>query len=172
MTSMTTKIPYDFVRQRVNLSWRDVQFGLERQLIAPQVAIDKAMDRVSGSAAASSKEIELAGLSENDPILDLVIGLAEVENVASDETVQATWLYLVLAWMFENRASLRDSLGLVEEVYSDFGYPREIASFVRYMPMVGPDLGNCEQNEARLYDRWKSYLDESAKRFAGSSQTN
>jgi hypothetical protein len=167
----TAKIPYDFVRQRVNLSWRDVQFGLERQLIVPQVAIDKATDRVSESDDASSNEVELASLSESDPILDPVSRLAAVENGAADEDVQARWLYLVLAWLFENRASVNDPLGMVEEVYSDFGYPREIAPFVRYMPMVGPDLGNPEQNEARLYDRWKSYLDEAGKRFARSPQT-
>lgn len=72
------------------------------------------------------------------------------------------------AWLFERRASVHDPLGMVEEVYSDFGYPPEIAAFVRYMPMVGPDLGNREQNEARLYDHWKSYLVEAGKRFACS----
>jgi hypothetical protein len=113
---MTTKIPYDFVRQRVNLSWRDVQFGLERQLIAPQVAIDKATDRVSESDDASSNEVELASLSESDPILDLVNHLAAVENVAADGDAQVKWLYLVLAWLFENRASVNDPLGMVEEV--------------------------------------------------------
>jgi hypothetical protein len=168
---MTTKIPYDFMRHRVNLSWRDVQFGLERQLIAPQVAIDKATDRVSESDNASSNEVELASLSESDPILDPVSRLAAVENVADGEDVQARWLYLVLAWLFENRASVNDPLGMVEEVYSDFGYPREIAPFVRYMPMIGPDLGNPEQNEVRLYDRWESYLDEAGKHFARSPQT-
>jgi hypothetical protein len=46
----------------------------------------------------------------------------------------------------------------------------KIAPFVRYMPMVGPDLENPERNEARLYDRWESYLIESGKRFARSPQ--
>ncbi len=159
-----TKIPYDFMRQRVKLLWRDVQFGLEHQLVAPQVAIDKATDRLSETEDVSPGEVELASLSENDPILDLVSGLAAAENSTADN-VQAKWLYLVLAWLFENHASMNDPLGMVEEVYSDFGYPREIVSFVRYMPMVGPDLGNREQNEARLYDRWDSYINEVGKRF-------
>jgi hypothetical protein len=165
---IATKIPYDFVRQRVKLSWRDVQFGLEHQLIAPRIAIDKAMDRLCESGEASQDEVDLASRSESEPILALVGRLAAAENAAADD-VQANWLYLVLTWLFESRASLSDPLAKVEEVYSDFGYPHEIASFVRYMPMVGPDLGN--QNEARLYDYWKSYLDQAAKHFACSRQT-
>lgn len=165
MTSMTTmKMPYDFIRQRVKIFWCDIQFGLERQLIAPQVAIAKAVDRLSEPGKALPDEIELVSCSEDDPILELVHRLVAAENAPTCD-VQAKWLYLILAWLFENRGSMNDPLGMVEEVYSDFGYPREIAPFVRHMPMVGPDLGNHEQNEARLYDRWKNYLEETGKRF-------
>lgn len=165
-----TKIPYDFLRQRVNLSWPEIKYGVDHQLIAPKVAIDKATDRLCGSADASEDEVELAGRSESDSILELVSRLADSENASAEESVRAKWLYLVLAWLFENRGSVSDPLGMVEEVYSDFDYPREVAAFVRSMPMVGPDLGNREQNEARLYDYWKRYLDDAGKRFAPSAQ--
>jgi hypothetical protein len=161
----TVKMPSDFLRQRASLSWREIKFGLDHQLIAPQVAIDKATDRLCEPGDALPDEVELASRSGDDPILELVGRLAESEAGTSDDD-KAKWLYLVLAWLFENRTAVNDPLGIVEEVYSDFGYPREIASFVRYMPMVGPDLGSREQNEARLYDYWKSYLDEAAERFA------
>lgn len=58
-----------------------------------------------------------------------------------------------------------DPVRVVEELYSDFGYPNEIAPFVRYMPMVGPDLGDRATNQARLYDYWKSYLEIASKRL-------
>lgn len=54
---------------------------------------------------------------------------------------------------------------MVEEIYADFGYPPELAAFVRYMPMVGPDLGTTTLNEARMYERWQAYLDSAARRF-------
>ena len=161
---MTTKIPYDFLCQRVNLSWHDIQFGIEHQLISPQVAIDKAMNRLNESGDTSPDVVELASHSEADPVLELVRRLSASESATSHD-VQTKWLYLILAWLFENQTSVKDPLGIVEEVYTDFGYPREIASFVRYMPMVGPDLGSREQNEARLYARWENYLDEARKRF-------
>ncbi|MGI8820484.1 MAG: DUF2247 family protein [Chthoniobacterales bacterium] len=168
MSAIVTKIPYEFACKRVPLSWQDVQFGLERQLIAPQVAIQKAMDRLSASTDATPDEIELAGRSAEEPVLQLVSRLAARDTIKCDE-IQSKWLYLLLAWILENCALLNDPLRIVEEVYAAFDYPSEIASFVRYMPMVGPDLGNREQNEARLYDRWKSYVAEAAKRFSDPS---
>lgn len=161
------EIPYEFIRQRVQLGWNDVKYGLEQQLIKPKVAIESATEELSNIGAAASKDVlELADLTENESVADLVEHLAKSERPPLPEDVKAKWLYLVLAWLFENRNSLVDPLGMVELVYSDFDYPREIASFVRSMPMVGPDLRNREQNEARLFDRWKAYLDEAGKRFS------
>lgn len=165
---ITTKVPYDFLRHRVNLSWREVKFGLERQLITAQVAIDRASDRLESSNA-SAEEVELASRSGGDSIAELVDRLADAEGTPSDD-IQGKWLYLVLAWLFENRRSVKDPLAVVEEIYSDFAYPQEIAPFVRYMPMIGPDLGSREQNEARLYDYWKDFLDMASKRFGLASQ--
>ena len=165
-----TKIPYDFIDKRVSLGWRDVAFGLEHQWIGPKVAIERATDRLCEADSTSADEVELAGLSASDSIIDIVSRLANAEGASTEETCRAKWLYLTLAWLFANRGSLNDALAMVEEVYSDFGYPREVASFVRYMPMVGPDLGNREQNEARLYSNWKDYIDEAGKRFARSAR--
>jgi hypothetical protein len=166
MTNMTKmKISYDFVCQRVNLSWRDVKFALGHQFVKPQFAINNGMERLCTSDNVSSDEIELAGCTGNDSILELVNRLADADQTASDE-VEAKWLYLVLAWLFENRETMNDPLGIIEELYADFGYPHEISPFVRYMPMVGPALENREQNEARLYEYWKRYLDEVGKYFA------
>jgi hypothetical protein len=164
-----TNIPYDFIRERVCLGWPDVSYALEQQLIAPKVAIEKATERLCEANSASDDEVELAGLSESDSIMEIVLRLAKAGNASTEEDVRAKWLYIVLGWLFENRESVNDALGVVEEVYSDFGYPREVALFVRYMPMVGPDLGNREQNEARLYVYWKNYIDEASKRFGRSA---
>jgi hypothetical protein len=57
-------------------------------------------------------------------------------------------------------------IAIVEEIYSDFDCPQEITAFVRYMPMKGSDLKNREQNEARMFDCWKKYLDQAAKQFS------
>jgi len=157
-------IPFFFLKQQANISWLEVKYGLERQLIKPKVAIEKAMDRLVDSDECSPEEIELAGLSEYDSVIELVESLASAdENICTD--IQAKWLYLFLAWLFNNQTSVKDPLDIVEMAYSDFDYPEEIAPFIRYMPMVGLDLGSKELNEARLYDYWKQYLEDAAKKF-------
>jgi hypothetical protein len=166
MTGMITiKIPYDFIRCCANISWSDIKFGLERQLIAPQTAIDKALDKLHKNDNVSQYELELASRSENDSILELVDHLSDLDCATYDE-IQDKWLYLALAWLFKNRKSVNDPLAIVEYIYSDFNYPNEIASFVRYMPMIGHDLGDHRKNEERLYEYWKEYLDKASKRFA------
>lgn len=73
---------------------------------------------------------------------------------------------LVLAWIYENREGVADPLGIVEEIYADFDYPGEVAPFVRYMPMSGPDLCSREKNEERMYGNWKAYLLEAGRHYA------
>ncbi len=160
------EIPYDFIIQHVELGWTEIKFGLDHELVKPKAAIEKATERLCRTDAAPMEVVELASLAENEPVADLVSHLANAETPPAEEHVKAKWLYLVLAWLFEHRESLADPFGMVEKVYSDFDYPKEIVSFVRYMPMDGPDLGNREQNEARLADRWKAYLNRAGKRFA------
>lgn len=163
---ITATIPYNFVKNRTDLGWREIRFGLDHQLIAPKVAIERAVDILVAEKSPSRDEVELASLSENESVRDLVFRLAEGVPPRSDDELKDKWLYLVLAWVFQIRESIADPLVLLEEIYSDFEYPAEMASFVRYMPMQGPDLRNQEQNEARLFDNWKDYLNNARERFA------
>jgi hypothetical protein len=165
-----TDIPYEFISQRAELGWNEIKFGLDQQLIKPKAAVDRATEQLCRVDATPKEVVELASLTGSESVADLVSHLARNEAPVSEEQVKAKWLYLVLAWLFENRESLVDALGMVESVYSDFDYPKEIASFVRYMPMDGPDLGNREQNEARMFDRWKTYLNRAGKRFRRESK--
>ena len=160
-----SNIPYEFIRQHVELGWPEIKFGLDQQLLKPKAAIDKATDLLSVADDVPKEVIELAGLGESEPVTELVSTLITKEVPPSDGQIKAKWLYLVLAWLFENRESLVDALGMVESVYSDFDYPKEIASFVRYMPLNELDLGNREQNEARMFERWKTYLGQAKTRI-------
>lgn len=81
--------------------------------------------------------------------------------VYDDGEVARKWLYIVLSWLFENRSDVADPLKEVETVYADFNYPKEIESFVRYMPTQGGyDTTMCspEDNYARLKLNWETYL--------------
>ncbi len=159
-------IPYQFACERTRLTWRDVRFGLVNELLDPQAPVELAVAQVGERAEPSAALLELAGAGKNEPTFGLVEQLANEEPPRSEDEIRGKWLYLVLAWFYEHRAEVPDPLQRVEEVYADFGYPKQIANFVRYMPMEGPDLGSREANERRLFERWKRYLEEVARTYS------
>lgn len=118
------------------VTWSDVRFGLERQLSKPEFAIAFASDLLEDDGS-DAETLAIASSRRDESIGDAVNALArkEAEDLSA---LRERWLYLVLAWIFENRYNIDDPLGEVESVYSDLEYPDEISTFVRYMPMVGP----------------------------------
>jgi hypothetical protein len=56
---------------------------------------------------------------------------------------------------FIRESDISDKLEAIEEVYSSFDYPEELAGMVRYMPMTGPNLGSKAANEERMLNRLK-----------------
>ncbi|MBX3725016.1 MAG: DUF2247 family protein [Xanthomonadales bacterium] len=167
MDLVRLRIPYEFVCERTRPSWRDIRFGLLNELLDPKAPVALAIEQVGEVEVPAAALVELAGAGENEPTSEQVRRLADSEPLCSEGGVRAKWLYLVLAWVYEHRSEYSDPLKYVEEVYGDFGYPEQIESFVRNMPMVGPDLGSRDANERRLFERWKQYLDKMATIYSG-----
>lgn len=159
-------IPYDFVRDRIPFSWRAVHFGLENELLDPDAPKELAVGQIGEIEEPSSALLKLASASEGETNMELIGQMAASEPESPEENIREMWLYLVLAWIYEHQNEYADPLQRVEEVYADFDYPERIASFVRYMPMQGPDLGSREANERRLFERWSQYLDETSRAHA------
>jgi hypothetical protein len=162
---MNLQIPADFIVRRARVSWREVQFGLEQHLMNVHAAIEFAIEEVGKLDEPSSLLLELAGSDASDPIADLVAKLAASEPSVDEPVMRDKWLYLTLAWLYERREALTNPLELLEEVYTDFGYPSEMAAFIRYMPMQGPDLGSVDANERRMITNWKTYVDAAQAKY-------
>ena len=166
MDIVRLRIPYGFIRDRARMSWREVRFGLVSELLDPEAPIKLATEQAAELEHPSADLVDLAGADKNEPTLELVERLADGEPQRLDSDIRDKWLYLVLAWTYEDRDGYLDPLQRVEEVYADFGYPEQIAKFGRYMPMDGPDLGSRDANERRLFQRWKCYIDETAPSYS------
>lgn len=83
--------------------------------------------------------------------------------VSSKRMPQRVWLFLLLSWLYKNRESVKNPLGKVEVVYSDFDCPEEISAFVGSMPPsdgYSPGLHTPDENNKRLLKNWKEYLAE------------
>ena len=160
MDTLRLRIPFEFIKDRVRITWRDLLFGLEANLLDPMAPVSFAIEQIMNEETSDPNVIELAGLiGEQDTrphVERIVVGTPE-EALAQ---VRAKWLCVVLAWLLKERDQYPDPLQKVEEVYADFGYPPSMARFVRYMPLDGADLGSRERNEARLYARWEQFVSE------------
>lgn len=158
MDLLRLHITYEFVRDRVRWTWRDVYFGVANEILDLEAHVAFARERMGESEQASVlADIVTGNLQE--PIMDVLARLADSEPWRSGQETREKWLYLVLAWVYTRRSEYSDPLREVEIIYAAFDYPAQVVSFVRYMPMVGPDLGSRMRNEARLFERWKQYVD-------------
>jgi hypothetical protein len=166
---MLTPIPYSFVHNRLRLSWRDALWGYEHQMLGWSAIVDLATERLSAGSN-DPLEIELASLTkmETYQVGELLRKLASVSPEEDGVLAQRKWLYLLLAWLFENKERLSDPLGEVETIYANFDYPPEIESFVRYMPVTDgydPSAHTKDENENRLFGKWREYLVTSESEF-------
>lgn len=153
-------ISFEFLKQHHDLSWGELLWGYERHLVGWTALVDFAVQRIE-SGSENDLELELAGV---DKSLAHEVGelLRKLANPIDGEIVKAKWLCIVLAWAWQTRERAVDPLAEVENIYAEFGYPKEIAGFVRYMPTTDgydPSAHSKEQNEARLYEKWKAFLD-------------
>jgi hypothetical protein len=159
-----TPLPFNFVRYRVDLTWADVAWGFQHGWLDAASVVECAVAQLAGDDDASPTVVELAGLTRSD-LTEVPFLLAKVVGAAGTEAnpdSERKWLYLVLAWLYDRRAELSDPLGVVEQLYADFGYPAELRGFVRYMPPEGhyePQAHTHAENIARLFSKWKEYLD-------------
>ena len=166
MEYLSIALTYDFVTKRIKLTWKDILYAIEQNLLSTEAAIEHATIELSNNEEFSQQLLDLASLYKGESVYPYLNELAAQESDIDDKIISERWLYLLLDWVFEHKDSYSDPLGIIEQIYADFDYPELITAFVRYMPSDESDLGTLELNEARLYKKWEDYLDSQKKRFS------
>jgi hypothetical protein len=163
-------ITFGFLRTHAKITWRDIDYGLKHGLIDASVPIEMAAATLLEEPSHPPAVADLAVLTTRDrfDVMDNVKRLADEQATPLPDEERRKWLFLTLAWLYENRALIAQPLEALNAVYAEFGYPEEIKDFIPYMPMSGPDLGSKSANEARLYERWHDYLQRRRSREADS----
>jgi hypothetical protein len=168
MNYLSKDFNHDYISQRIKLTWKEILYGIEKNYIYPDVAIEFAINEVSEKEEYPEELIELASLTKEESVHPYLKRLVDSEETQEDDVIRDKWLYLILDWIYNNKDKYLDSLQIVEEIYAEFDYPEQITTFVRYMPSDAPDLGSAQLNEERLYRNWKSYLDSQKEQFSTS----
>jgi hypothetical protein len=163
-------LPTAYVLGQVSLAGRELLWGYDHGWISWDCLTEFATRQLVSKNSNSMAEVELAGLLpiEAYRARDLAEELADNEPPMSEEAVREKWLYLILRWIFENRQRTVEPFAIVEALYADFGYPHEIARFVRYMPpedQYDPWEHSKAENEEHMLKQWRGYLIEAEKKF-------
>lgn len=167
---MSTEIlPLHFILSRLSLTWPEALWGYQQGFLGWSSLVQLAEERLlKGSDDALEIELASLGKEETGRVGEIVRELSKKIPLVAEDEIKKKWLYLVLARVYEKRADLSNPLGRVEDIYSDFGYPQEVAQFVRYMPVTDsytPGKHSKEENERRLFIKWKEYLDTTQRKY-------
>lgn len=154
-------IPAEFIWPRVRLTFPEISCGYRQGWLNEEGAIAIcSMQVAAGATQPAMEEIAHLLLDEKGRVADILNGL----RVDCDTTdLKELWLYLALAWLYENRNDGGDPLAIVEMIYSDFDYPDELEGFVRYMPLPP----GAKPGEAGMLSRWEAYLVEQEAKYQG-----
>jgi hypothetical protein len=164
MNSLSIILTYDFAIEFADLNWYDILFAIDNEYLMNQAAVEHAVSLFVQNEACPQTVIDLICLSpsEVEDTYSLRPYIAELASEVSEEGKSATkqkLLYLVLQWIYDRQTKYTDPLCVVEIIYSDFGYPKNISSFVRYMPTTEPSLGSVELSIKRIFNNWREFLE-------------
>jgi hypothetical protein len=153
----------EFLLRRYSLSWRLMEYALQHEGIRGwlcwNAAIQMAIQRVS-THKYSPEDLALASLDRRNHERrdDLVRKLAQRERPVTAESLQATWLHVVLAWLDAKREDLGEVGPWLDTVYADFDQPLAMAPMIRRASARVIAFGGSW--EERRDSVWRHFLDE------------
>ena len=173
MNSLGIRIPYSFFSESMKSNWHDILIAIENDYLSLESAIDHALKEMEENPDYSNEVFNLALISPGDisEYEEIHKNLATLAELVSDDDRKKTKekiLFVLLKWIYENRASYEDPLWVVWIIYDDFGFPNALEKFVYYMSPLDPSLGFGEEKIKLMYDNWQDYLKECTSKFGGS----
>lgn len=153
-------LKYDFNKEmeKYSFTWRDILFALDSNIINTEEVINYATYILNEDTKDFDIILDLINLDDTMDIRLHLFRLIKSEYEEDQDRIKRKWLYLILKWLYENRFLYQNILQIVEEIYEVFSFPKEITSFVRYLPSESGNLGSIELNRQKLFDNWRTYL--------------
>ena len=153
--SIGIKIPADFIVSRASLEPAESVYGYRNEWLKDRDAVAICLSALGQGGQLTSPEEQIALLLSDsfDEVSDLV---NELERSLSLTRIDpsAVWLFLALAWLWENRMEQVEPLEVIEMLYADFGYPESIQGLVRFMPAPsGAQVGH-----RAIEQRWQDFV--------------
>ena len=140
-----------------NWSWREVLYGSANGIIPMRDAMAYAYDVLADDTPNFDAVLSLA-ISGTETEASVFLESLSEDSAWQDESyIKGKWLFAILKDLYRKRADYDNVLVVVDCLYTDFGYPEEIAPLIYYMPMADNGKG--------CIDSWQDYLLENEVRF-------
>jgi hypothetical protein len=180
--SLLIVVPYDFITNKTDLSWRELYFGVKCGFILPDAAIDKAVKLIEQQKKENSTTLfDLGSLYKHEVSLVEVylVELAEQEIVQDITDIKEKWLFLILSWLLNNQEQYNflfaevpyEIEGAYEKasvIWDDFDRISIIENlFVKKFINDTSDfiLNNDKLDLTDFYQEWENYLNIQGERF-------
>lgn len=158
------KFSLDFALKHANLTWADILWGYEHELFywfdVVEIAKIKVKDLVDFEEYDLAFSLTQVSKSCIWKVSEILPKLAVLSHSDTEHSKQK-FLYLALAWGYENRHKYENPLDAVSYIFADFDYPDEISHFVPFIPPTdGFDPSKYSRKEIyqRLLNLWREYL--------------
>lgn len=160
---MIRPIPASFVLEKTTLPLVEARWAFDNGVIGAQVVVDiaRAMRDTGDDSPVVARlaAVRHADLPSVREILSEVMVDAE-----EGEQARRRWLWVVLAWLYENQREDANVLDELDGIYADLGYPEEMASFGPYAP-VYQAKGDPDEQRRAVFDEWRRYLSRGEESF-------
>ncbi len=114
-----------------NWKWNELKVGLEKSIISNSEIISYAVLALSEDMDQFDRVLELS-IADEDEVEEMVFNLAFKEGKQDLEMIKAKWIFAII---YDAYIYLNDEIyNVIEDVYTEFEYPKEISNLIGYMP--------------------------------------
>lgn len=159
-----------FKKEKIKYDWKTMYVGLKLNLINYNDITNYAVEYLSMHPETSNQEIiQLAWGSidsECESILEKILKESHINDLNLDTE---SWQFEVRKWRFviltylkiKHQDDFERLLNKIAEVYANFNYPKDMDSFINYLPPkedFNPSQYSKEENIVRLINFFNDFL--------------
>jgi len=163
--SLLRKMPPTVIKKYIIMTWADVIWGLNHNMINTEVAIALAVEEVLAGTEEQAVVLLASLLNrESYKAYEIITRLAN-QGTTDDQRSRLKWIYLRLQWLYDNREFVSDPIRDLDSLAIEFGEASEILDLVT----VSSVNDVTKQSLNKVYRRWASTLLE-LRQFLGSDE--
>ena len=111
--------------------WNELKVGREKSIISDSEIISYAILILSEDVDQFDSVLELS-IADEDEVEEILFKLALKAGEQDLETINSKWIFAII---YDAYIYLKDTVyDVIEDVYVEFEYPKEISNLIGYMP--------------------------------------